>query len=194
MKTTKLVIATMAIFIVAIGFASEIPKMNIIPVEAEKALVAFNSTSPVIFEITLTKSNGEILYYKKYESPLGEYRKIFDFSEMGNGTYNVNVNYGNCSIVRDLCISNKDIEVGQVVRLYEPYFRFKNDKLNISFLNVSQKDVYLNMYQEGEHITGAKFGKEMSIQKCVDLSKLKDGNYEVIVTDWFNDHSFTVHK
>lgn len=68
MKTTKWVITTLAIFIVAIGFATETPKMNITPVEAEKALVAFKSESPVVFEITITKSDGEILYYLKSAS------------------------------------------------------------------------------------------------------------------------------
>jgi len=194
MKTTKWVITTLAIFIVAIGFATETPKMNIIPVEAEKALVAFNSSSPVSFEITITKKNGEIIYYKKSKNPLDEYRKVFDFSEMGNGIYNVSMNYGNRSLNRDVCVSKKDIKIGPIVKLYEPYFCYKDGLLNVSFLNIARNSVYLNVYKMGKHVSGLNLGKELSIQKSFDFSKLKNGDYKIVVTDKFKDHSFIVHK
>ena len=194
MKTKIWVITTLAIFIVAIGFATETPKMNIVPVKAEKALVTFNSEIPVTFEITITKNDGEIVDYKKSKNPVDVYQKVFDFSEIGTGNYNVSLNHGNCSMNRDLHVSKKDIKVGPVVQLQEPYFCYKNGMLNVSFLNLAQNSVYLNVYKNGDHVDGVSLGKELSIQKCFDLSKLKNGNYKIVVTDKFNDHQFMVHK
>lgn len=194
MKTKNWVITTLAILIVAMGFATETPKMNIVPVEAEKALVTFNSETPVTFEITITKNDGEILYYKKLKNPVDVYQKVFDFSEIGSGNYNVSLNYGSSSINRDLYVSKKDIKVGPVVRLHKPFFCYKNGLLNVSFLNIARNSVFLNVFKNGEYIDGVSLGKELSIQKCFDLSKLKNGDYKIVVSDKFHDHQFMVHK
>ncbi len=194
MKRTKWIITTLAFFIVAVGFATETPKMNIIPVENEKALIAFNSGKPTLIELTIKNDDGDILYFKRSEKRVSEYQEIFDFLELGNGDYNVCLNYGNRSINRDLHVLKKEIIVGAAVQMYEPYFTFKNERLNVSFLNISQKNVFLNIYKDGEHLSKSRLGKDMTIQKCFDLSKLDKGDYKVVITDWFKDHSFIVHK
>jgi hypothetical protein len=190
MKTKIWVTTTLAFFIAAIGYATDFPQMNVITVEAEKALVAYKSSEATPLEITLTNCNGEILYFKRTQKRYNEYKKVFDFSELGSGNYCVCVNFGNRSISRNLTVDKKDITVGAPQRLYEPYFCMNDKKLNVSFFNCPQKPVYVNIYQNGQHIQGINLGKDLTIQKRLDLSNLKKGEYEVVLSDLFKDHKY----
>jgi len=190
MKTKTWVLTALAFFIVAIGSATDFPKMSIVPVEDEKALVAFEASDATPLEITLTNYDGEIVYFKRTKERFSEYKKIFDFSELGDGEYGVCVNYGNKSVNRTIVVEKEKMTVGALNYLYEPCFLMKGNKLNVSFFNCPEKQVYLNIYQEGKHISGVKLGKDLAIQKCVDLSKLKKGEYEIVLSDQFKDHKY----
>lgn len=191
MKTKIWVLTALAVFIVAIGFATETPKMNVIPVESQKALVAFESLSSSPLEIILTNKNDETLYRMKTKNAQKELKKIIDFSDLGYGNYNVCMNYGVQSVNRKLCVSEDGIKVGCTERLYEPYFCMKNGKLNVSFLNITNKKVKLYVYKNGALVSSVKLGKDIAIQKRLDLSKLENGEYKVVLTDWFKDHQFS---
>ena len=41
----------------------------------------------------------------------------------------------------------------------------EDGNLNISFLNLPQKQVYVDVYKDGEQIDAFKLGKDLSIQK-----------------------------
>lgn len=192
MKTKFWTLTVLAFLIVAVGYATEIPQMNVVKSEKQKALVAYKANFNSTLEVTLTNNEGEILYFKRTQNPQSEYRKVFDFSELGNGKYNVSINYGNQSINRELTIKKNKMEIGTAKRMYEPFLTTKDGKLNLSHLNVPMKNVYLNIYNKGEHVSGANLGKQMTIQKCIDVSALQKGEYEVVVTDHFNDHRFFV--
>lgn len=193
MKTKTWVLAALAFFIVAIGNASDFPKMNVVPVEAEKAMVAFQSDEASLLEITLTASNGEIVYFKKTKQRFSEYKKVFDFSVLGEGNYCLCVNFGNRSLNRTIYVDKNEIKVGPEQRLFEPYFSLNDKKLNVSFLNCPCKEVYVNIYRNGKHIEGINFGSELAIQKCIDLSNLGKGDYEVVLTDRFKNHKYIAH-
>jgi len=190
MKTKHWVFTALAFFVVAIGYASDFPQMNVVPVEAEKALIAFDSSEPSPLEITVTNHDGEILYYKKTTKRYSAYKKVFDFSALGVGNYCVCVNFGNKSITRKVDVTNDKIDVGPPQRLFEPYFCLKDKKLNVSLFNCPQKQVYVNVYKSGEHVTSLKLGKDLTIQKRLDLSKLGKGEYEIVLTDYFKDHVY----
>jgi hypothetical protein len=192
MKTRNWVLTTLAFIVVTLVNATDATKMNVIPVETQKVLVVFESSTPCPLEISITNRNGDILYYKRIKTRLKEYRKVFDFSELGKGKYNVCLNYGMYSINRNLHVSSKRIEVKQADKLYEPYLCKKDKYINISFFNVAQKNVHLEIYKNGQSIADANLGNDMSIQKRLNLSKLEKGTYELVITDLFKDHRFFV--
>ncbi len=190
MKTRNWVLLTLAFLIAAIGNASDLPKMNVITVEDHKALITYSSNAANKLEITLSECNGEILYFKRTNENCNEYKKVFDFAELGDGKYCICINYGNRSISRDLNVKDNAIQVGTPQCLFEPYFSVCNNKLNVSFLNAAQKQVQLSIYQNGRYIVGADLGKDLAIQKCIDLSDLRQGKYEVILVDKFKEHRY----
>lgn len=194
MKTNFWVFFTLAIFVVATGYATETPKMNITSSNEDKILVAFESQTPCPVEITVTDNNGEIVYYWRSESYKNEVNHQVNTKKLGKGTFNVALNYGCRSINRELCINRKEVIIGPAVQLMEPFFCFKDNKLNVSFLNVANKNVYLNVYKDGMHYDGFVFGKGADIQKSIDFSNAEKGKYEVVLTDYFKEHYYTVNK
>jgi hypothetical protein len=195
MKTKNLVLTALAVFVAATVFATQLPTMNVIPVENEKALVAFETMSPADFELTVTNRNGDVFYYKKSDEPAQSHRMVFDLHELEKGNYNVSLKHGNCTLTREITISNHSgMKVGNEIRMYSPYYKFENNKLQLSYLNNAQKNVFLNIYQNGKHVSGKKLGKDMCIQKVFDLSKLDKGTYEVVLSNQADEYSFIVQK
>lgn len=194
MKTKNWVLTTLALFIAAIGFATESPKMNIVSNENDKIIVSFESETACPVELTISDEDGVIMHYWKSESPKKTVNHFLNLSQLDRGTYNVVLNYGGTSINRELNITRNQVKVGPPVKLPEPYFGFKNDKLNVSFLNVANKSVFLNVYKDGEHYNGITLGKNMDIQKCIDFSMAAKGKYEIVLTDYFKEHYYSVNK
>jgi len=194
MKTTKWVLSTLVLLIAAIGFATETPKMKIVASNNEKILVSFESATACPVELTITDEEGVILHYWKSDSPTNMVNKSLNLSQLGHGAFNVALNYGGTSINREIIITRKEIKVGEPVKLLEPFFSFKNEKLNVSFLNVANKNVYLNVYKDGEYYNGMTLGKGFDIQKCIDFSMADNGNYNVVLTDYFKEHHYKIKK
>ena len=191
MKTKNWVITILACFVVATGFATEFPTMNVIPVEGDKALLAYSAPDAATLEVTLTDHNGSVMYFKRTNGKQSEFNQVFNLTDLEDGSYCMSVNYGNRSISRDLMVHGEEITVGAPVRCYEPFFCMEEDnKLDISFFNSPRKQVFVNIYKDGKHVNGYKLGKELAIQKRLDLSNLDPGEYEVIVTDYIKDHKF----
>jgi hypothetical protein len=194
MKTTIGILTILAFLITTVSFATDTPKMNVFANDDSGILVSFESATACPVEITITDDDGVVMQNWKSESPQNTLNQMLNLSELKHGTYNVVLNYGGTSINRELEITRNEIKVGPPVKLPEPYFFYKNDKLKVSFLNVANKNVYLNVYKDGEHYNGYTLGKNFDIQKCIDFSMAENGNYEIVLTDYFKEHHYAVNK
>lgn len=194
MKTKTFVLSAFALLLASTVLATKLPTMKVTPLEAEKTLVSFESEMPSQFELTVKDLDGTTLYYKKTEQPVAGYQTVFDFSETGNGSYVVSLDYGNCSLSRKVFVWDNNMEVGEEIRLFAPVYSFENNQLKVSFLNKACKNVFINVFQNGEYVTGKKLGKEMCMQKTIDFSKLEKGTYDVVLSDHFKDYEYTVSK
>jgi hypothetical protein len=195
MKTKNLVLTALAVLVAAAVSATKFPTMNVIPVEQEKALVAFEAGTPAAFELSVTNNKGETVYYKKSEKPVDNYRMIFDFHDLENGSYKVCLDYNNCKISREVLVSNhRCMKVGEEIRSFGPFYKYEDNFLKISYLNQSQKNMHVNIYKDGQFVTGKKLGKDLCIHKMLDLSKLEKGTYEVVLSNRNNEYPFTVQK
>ncbi len=192
MKSKTWILTIMAFLIAAIGYATEFPKLNVVSLEEDKALIAFSANTANILEISLTNSVGDLVFFKRTTRRQAEFKKVFDFSHMDDGKYCISVNYGNRSVGRSLNVNSDKISVGPPLQLFEPYFKLCGNKLNISFLNCPQKQVYVSVFRNGRRVDRIRMGNNLAIQKCLDLSELEKGEYEIVLTEFFNDHSFMV--
>jgi len=194
MKTRNLFFAFVVLLVSATVNATETPKTEILSAQGDKILVNYETDKAALLELTITDNDGVILHEWKSETPQTSVKKVLNLRELEDGTYQFSLKSGAKSLNSALEIEGKSVKVGPMVELNEPYFNFKDDKLFISFLNQSMKHVYMNVYKNGEHYTGFDLGKDLDVQKCVDFSMAKKGTYEVVLTDNFKAHNFTVSK
>ena len=191
MKTKVWAVIVLAFFVAGAACATELPKMNVIQVKENTAMLAYSFSQEAPLQVSLTNSDGELLYHNETEHQT-EFKKMLDFSELGDGLYCVSINYGNQSINRVVNVKDKKITVSSPSFCYEPYFKVNGKKVNVSFLNTWNKPVYINIYQNGEYVDGSNLGRDVSIQTRLDFSHLQRGTYEVVLTDYVKDHRFTL--
>jgi len=156
-------------------------KVNMIPVKAEKALVAISTLSNSIFNITIADDRENIVYYQENLSPVENYRKIYNFSDLEDGTYQLTVVCNDLTSVRQFKKSNGQIKVGEEKTTLEPFFGYENGILKFTYLNFGKEDMTIHFYKNNEHIYSKEIGRDFIIQQALDLSKLDKGTYEAVL-------------
>ena len=162
-------------------FATGNLKVNILPVNAEKALVAVSTLSDTNFNITIADQNGNIIYYKENSNTGENYRKVFNFSDLEDGTYQLTVVRDNLTAERQFKKSPGLIKVGEEKITLEPFFGYEAGILRCSFLNFNKEDITLYFYKNDEQIYCRNVGRDFSIQQALDLSKLDKGDYKAVL-------------
>lgn len=195
MKTIKLFLTTTAVAMaVVIAAAVEKPKLNVVPLTAQKAIVSVSNENAAYFEVSVETYGGDLLYYKQSEKPLTEYQKIFDFDNLEEGDYVLNLKINDTKVSRDFEINKTGIELGNLKTYFDPYFNFKDGVLKFSYLNFEKENMKLKIYSDNELIYTSEVGNDFAISKGYDLSKLEKGNYRVKLTSMVNDFSYNIEK
>ena len=196
MKTKQFFITMLAIVFAANAFATETPKMSIIPLKDTKALVAFEQATPSVNEITITDEYGKIRYYKRSQNEMTGYKKIFDLSQLENGAYEVKMKAGTTTVKRGLEIIDGNVSVQKQKIEVDPYFSFKNNVVNVSYLNHRNEDVVVNVYNRKSNklIFSSNIGNEFAVHRAINLSELTSGNYDVMLASSDQEYWFSVSK
>lgn len=188
-------IATMIFAVVTmVATAVEKPKMHVIPVTADRAVVALTNENPARFEITMKDQDGRVVYYKKTSETSTDYRKVFDFSDLEKGTYELSFKINNTLIKRNIEIENGAIQVSDSELRFDPYFKMDGNVLKLSYLNFDENELLLSLFKNNDVVYQSFIGKEFNTLRGFDLSKLENGRYEVVLADGNNEYSYTVEK
>ena len=164
-----------------IVFAAGNLKVNIVPVKAEKALVAISKLSDSNFNITIADDNGQIVYYKENSNPSENYRNVYDFSDLENGTYYLTVVSNDLTAERQFNLSHGQITVGEEKTTLQPFFGYQAGILKCSYLNFEKDKVTLIFYKNDEQIYSKKIGRDFNIHHALNLSKLDKGEYKAVL-------------
>ena len=162
-------------------FAAGNLKVNIVPVKAEKALVAISKLSDSNFNITIADDNGQIVYYKENSNPSENYRQVYDFSDLENGTYYLTVVSNDLTTERQFSLSYGQITVGEEKTTLQPFFRYQAGILKCSYLNFEKDKVTLTFYKNDEQIYSKKIGRDFNIHHALNLSMLDKGDYQAVL-------------
>ena len=171
-----------------VALASGNLRVNILPLNSERAVVAISNTAESNFQISVENMNGELLYYKETTDGEKDYRKVFDFSRLDRGDYRLIVAVDGEKTERNFTIDSRNIAVGKAKSVVDPYFSFNDKQLKISYLNFDEANVNVYFYNRGELIYSKKVGKDFNVNTGFDLSKLNNGDYKVVLST--NDNSF----
>ena len=194
MKTIKLLSTVLAVAIVAVATAVEKPKMSVTPLSADRAVITIQNENASLFELSIHAEDGELVYYKQTTKPLSSYQKIYDFKNLENGNYTMDLRINDTRLLKDFEVASKGISVGESKLRIDPYFAFADDVLKLSYLNFDQESLSLNIYDEDGLVYKTSLGKDFNVASGYDLSALKEGKYEVILSSLNNDFSYSLVK
>lgn len=164
-------------------------KVNILPLTAEKAVVAISNTEAANFQISIANEKGEFVYFKETDADSKDFRKVFDFSNLEKGDYMLSVTVDDATTERSFKIDNSNIAVGKEKSLIEPFFAYKEGVLKLSYLNFSEDNVSLNFYDSNDLIYTKEIGNKFNVNEGFNLSKLERGTYSVVLSA--KDKSYT---
>jgi hypothetical protein len=194
MKTIKLAFTVAALAAATIATAVEKPKMNVVPLNSERAVVSVTNVNPAIFEVSIEAENGDMVYYKQTSEPVTDFKQIYDFKNLAQGKYVLNLQVNNTKVMNDFHVSGKGIEVGESKVRFAPYFDFKNDELKLSYLNFDQENLKLYFYDNEGLVYETKLGRDFNITTGYDLSGLENGNYKVVLSSFNNEFTYNLLK
>jgi hypothetical protein len=194
MKTIKLLSTVLAVAIVAIATAVEKPKMNVVPLTADRAIVSIQNENAALLELSIHAENGELVYYKQSTNPLSSYQKVFDFEKLENGKYTMDLKVNDTRLSKEFEIASKEISVGESKLRFDPYFNFADEVLKFSYLNFDQENFSLNIYDEQGLVYESKLGKDFNISSGYNLSSLSAGKYNVVLSSNNAEFAYSLVK
>lgn len=182
------------IFVSATAVASGNLKVTLTPGEAEKTIVNVSTTTQSHYSIEMKNQRGDVVFYKETKEPSTSYKKIYDFSNLENGTYTFTVKIDN-----EMQTKNLDIRFGEVKVLgsrkdAEPFFKFEDNMLKLSYLNFEQEDVKLYLYDRktNDLVMEKELNSDFAITYGLDFSKVKNGTYDAILAGDYMSYSYEV--
>jgi hypothetical protein len=194
MKTKQFLFTFALVTFALVSGAVEKPKMNVIPLNDEKALIAVANEKPAYFELSILSEKGDLVYYKESSSEIADFRQLINYSNLENGNYSLKLKVNNTYVSRNLAINNNEMIVGETKMMYAPYFALENDILKLSFLNFDEENMKFRILQDGELVFENRLGNEFVISEGFDISKLEKGNYEIELSSYKNQFSYNIEK
>ncbi|MGQ7868923.1 hypothetical protein [Sunxiuqinia sp. sy24] len=193
MKTFRTTSIMLALTVIAnIALATGTLRVNILPINADRALVAISNNAETKFQISIKDAAGGVVYFKETEGTQADYRKVYDFSKLETGDYTLSVDVDNVKGVRDFSIDNGSIIVGKEKTLAAPYFSFNNDVLRVAFLNHTGDKTSLYIYSGEELVYSKALENSFSVNEGLNLSKLTTGNYQVVLASGNEIYDYAV--
>jgi hypothetical protein len=194
MKTKQFLFTFALVAFALVSGAVEKPKMNVIPLNDEKALIAVANEKPAYFELSILSEKGDLVYYKESSSEITDFRQLINYSNLENGNYTLKLKVKDTYVSRNLAINNNEMIVGETKMMYAPYFALENDILKLSFLNFDEENMKFRILQDGELVFENRLGNEFVISEGFDISKLEKGNYEIELSSYKNQFSYNIEK
>jgi hypothetical protein len=162
-------------------FAAGNLKVNILPVNSEKAVVAVSTLSDSNFNLTITDDMDNIIYYQENLRSEGNYRKVYNLADLEDGAYKLTVVSDDLTAERQFNKSNGKIVVGEEKTTIEPFFGYEAGILRCSYLNFNKDEMALHFLKNSELIYSKNVGRGFNLQEALNLSKLDKGKYEAVL-------------
>ncbi len=168
-------------------------RVDILPLNSDRAVVAVSSNVESQYEISIENSNGDVIYYKETEGNMTDYRKVYDFSKLEKGDYRVIASINGATSVRSFSVG-KDIAVGSLSYVSDPVFTYDQDVLRVAYLNYPGEKLALKIYDGNNLIYSKAIASDFAVNEGLNLSKLKRGNYQVVLASGNEVFDYTVRK
>jgi len=179
MKTKQLLLFIVAVTFAANLFATELPKMSIIPLTDTRALLTVKHSAPNTSEVTITSDMGEIVYYKKSKKEEELYKKIFDLSQLENGNYTLTVKTACATMRNELKVYKGTISLQNHSNEMKPYFATHKNDIILTYLNFETQAMTLRVYKSSKIVFSETLGNEFAMHRKLNITALNKGDYDI---------------
>ena len=137
--------------------------------------------------ITIENTDHTVQYYSANVKNAEDYKKLFDFSHLQDGTYYFTANVDGKTIRKEFIKEGDKIETAEMRKIkkqaYEPMFRKIDNTLVCYYQNPDDETVNVHFADDnGSFFTDSDDSGKIFFKRY-DLSKLPKGTYEVGLSD-----------
>lgn len=133
--------------------------------------------------ISVTDASGKVIY-KGLINHSGNLVRLFDFTQLNNGVYTVEITKDFEIEILNLEVKNQEVSlmVNSHEKIFKPVFRTKNNQLIISKIALDTKEMKVEIYFEDELIyTENVKSQEDTLNRIYRLDESNRGNYTAII-------------
>lgn len=165
----KVVLGFVVCFTTLIGFSSNELK-NIVVTNIKKG-----------HELIVKNEAGRIVY-KEVATANGEFKSDFDFTDLNDGVYTLEVNKDTAIDIQKFKVTNHNVTYIEEAKLFKPIVRLNNDRLYVSQLALnSARSMNVTIFYEDELIKSETVNGGQILNRVYHLGEDVSGTYTVVV-------------
>lgn len=150
-------------------------------IDARKVTVVFNNAKKG-HQLSMKDDQGVVLHSEKV-SEQGSLVKTFDFSELENGNYTLELDKDFEIVIKFLEVKNKTIVFNEDANkvIFKPFIRTEENLVLISSTSFDKKPFKIDIYYNNEIIHSETATSNIILNRVYRLDEKIKGNYTVIV-------------
>jgi len=187
MKAIKNTLVALKMFVSLLGYAVE--DVNFGPIESKKVKITFEDAKQGEI-LTVRNRKGEI-FHKEEILHDGKLYRVFDFSHLADGTYEIDLDKGSEMIIKPFIIKAHKLTFKKdfIKHIHQPIVYMKDNYLKISKINFEHTDVEVIIYYNDSEIYSGKLNAQKEcLSEMFKLNEYERGDYRVIVHS--DEHSY----
>lgn len=186
-------VLAVALLVANVVVASGKIKVNLDAKNSETAVVEILNSEMSKIHVQIKDQYGETIYSKKKVAPAESFKTKYNFSNLEDGLYRFSVQIDNERTENRFSVENGDVNLIEVRKSVEPYFAYGQNKLDITFLNYQNEEIKMFVYDNRKNLLYEKsLGEDFAIHHAVDLSKLRFGDYDVVLANNEDIYEYSV--
>lgn len=151
--------------------------------EDGKVLVSLEDVQADVVNLTIEDKYEDVVYYSSKVSGDELYKKVYDMSNLPDGTYVLTAMFGKVEVKEEFVVNDsevKKLEKEDSKITCQPVFRLKDNALVVLYQCPTNNDVKVTFASENEVFFDHESGQSKLAAKY-DLSSLPNGDYEVVL-------------
>ncbi|MGM0620802.1 MAG: hypothetical protein ACQETJ_07150 [Bacteroidota bacterium] len=195
MKNLKTILTGIALIFISVAvLATGNLKVNILPAGKDKSMVQILNVEKSNYEIELRNERGDVVFYKQTDAPASTYIKHYNFAMLKDGNYSLTVKTNDEKLENALKLNNGQVESMNQKREAAPYFTVNDNRLELSYLNFGLENLRVMVYDNNTLLYEKELNPEFTVNYGLDLSNLKSGKYDAVLTAGNSSYEYQITK
>ena len=163
--------------------ASETLQVEVVPGQKNKTEVDVHTAPNVPIVVKLEDIYGGVVYSDKEKSAKYDFKKLYDLSQLPDGTYTFVVQVGDKNSLNNIEVKNGKVLITGREEQLAPEFKLEGKFLEFTYSNIEDKEVRLLLYDKDNAywVFQESLIPEYDIKQALNLSKLHSGKYMAVL-------------